>query len=878
MTAGGGAAERSPLFSSKHARQGAKTALFATVEELADNKNKDETKWKVTAGGETEPVALVSTFEDDHAEMLERARAVVAEQFPVPEIELVSTFDDDHAEMRERARAAAADDAAEDDAAAKAEAAREVVEEKIADAEAAVKAATVAEDAEDAETPEVARAGSIPESPESSAATLEDADGIGSSTSKQAAVVEVDEDDIVSALEAEAEAVAKSLLDDVCEVDFETGGPADEMCVDESKLQRAKARLKNLVGRTMGMVRFGRGDAIDEIVADAEDDVFGETVVVEGEVPQGEVLEKGWERRGNSSALRRNAEVWKFALKCVFKALKPRKLKRKGASEEEIDAARTAAATYIRDGLLELGPTFVKLGQVVSTRTDVLPKKYTEVLKTLQDEVPGFSGARAKAIVTQELGKKFDDVFQDFSAEPLKAASLGQVHTATYKGKKVAIKVQRAGLKELFDVDLKNLKKLAELLDKFDPKTDGADRDWVSIYEESERLLYLEIDYLNEADNAERFARDFADVPYVRVPEFYREVSTPRVLTMEFVESFKLTDIEQVEAKGLNKELLAKRTADAFLRQIIETGYFHCDPHPGNLCVNDEGQLVYYDFGMMDELKPNVRSGFRKFCTALFAGGPTISNNDLARNSKILVDGVEEAGVLARGADRLAVEKLARYFMRTFKDKQLGKEGSNVKETVGTDLQTLTENNVFRFPSTFTFIFRSFASVDGIGKGLDPDYDIGRLAQPFVEKFMDVQKGYTSPVAKGFDIFRKATGLNTKDVETAVTSPKKIQYIEETLRAMEEGSLKIRVRSLENEKALERMALTQDRTEKVLLASILLNVAGAASRPIVSAAGFAGFLALGLQAFAANAKVKKFDKTQAKFVQTKFVDGTPPKE
>ena len=109
----------------------------------------------------------------------------------------------------------------------------------------------------------------------------------------------------------------------------------------------------------------------------------------------------------------------------------------------------------------------------------------------------------------------------------------------------------------------------------------GADRDWVSIYEESERLLYLEIDYLNEAANCERFAKDFSDIEWVRVPEVYREVSTPRVLTMEFVESFKLTNIEKVEQLGLDRELLAKRTADAFLRQIVETGYFHCDPHPG---------------------------------------------------------------------------------------------------------------------------------------------------------------------------------------------------------------------------------------------------------------------------------------------------------
>lgn len=214
----------------------------------------------------------------------------------------------------------------------------------------------------------------------------------------------------------------------------------------------------------------------------------------------------------------------------------------------------------------------------MSTRTDVLPKTYTDVLKSLQDEVPGFSGARAKEIVSVELGKPADEIFTDFSENPLKAASLGQVHTAMYKGEKVAIKVQRAGLKELFDLDLKNLRKLAVLLDKFDPKSDGADRDWISIYDESEKLLYLEIDYLNEADNCERFAKDFKDIDYVRVPRVYRELTTSRILTMEFVESFKLTDVEQIEKLGLDKKELAKKTADTFLRQIVETSYFHCDP------------------------------------------------------------------------------------------------------------------------------------------------------------------------------------------------------------------------------------------------------------------------------------------------------------
>uniref|UniRef100_A0A7S2WE07 ABC1 atypical kinase-like domain-containing protein n=1 Tax=Eucampia antarctica TaxID=49252 RepID=A0A7S2WE07_9STRA len=666
------------------------------------------------------------------------------------------------------------------------------------------------------------------------------------------------EKEMLEEIEADATAVVEEMMEEDCMV-TEDGEPADELCVDEDEQEK----VKSIIQTTFEMV--SDASTMSEDIMIENDD--NEEIVV----PEGELLEQGWEMRANSSAVRRNAEVWKFALKCVFKVLKPRKLRKNDASEEEIIAAKSEAANYIKNGLLTLGPSFVKLGQVISTRTDVLPVEYTEVLKSLQDDVPGFSGKRAKNIVTKELGVDCDTIFQDFSAEPLAAASLGQVHTAYYKGKKVAIKVQRAGLKELFDSDLKNLKKVAVLLDKFDPKTDGADRNWVAIYEESERLLYEEINYVNEAENARRFAADFKDISYVRVPDVYSDISTPRVLIMEFIESLKLTDIEQIDSLGLNRDLLAKRTANSFLRQIIETGYFHCDPHPGNLCVDRKGNLVYYDFGMMDELKPNVRSGFRTFCTSLFAGGPMIDDFDLAQNAKSLVDGVEEAGVLARGADRLAVEKLARFFMKTFKNKQLGKSGTNVKQTVGTDLQTLTENNVFRFPSTFTFIFRAFASIDGIGKGLDSNFDVGKLAQPFIETFIDSQKGYESPTRKNFNIFSKATGLNTDDINTAITSPRKIAYIEETVRAMEDGTLKVRVRSMENEKALERMTLTQDRMEKIMISSLLFSMAGLAPRLISGASALGGgFFAL--QAFLQSTKIKKFDKTQAKFVQTNFVD------
>ena len=182
-------------------------------------------------------------------------------------------------------------------------------------------------------------------------------------------------------------------------------------------------------------------------------------------------------------------------------------------------SAQRALAVILRDKALELGPTFIKLGQLLSTRIDILPREYIEALELLQDRVPGFSGELAVEIIEKELNKPLNQLYDTFNRTPLAAASLGQVHRATLNGRELAVKIQRQGLKTLFDMDLKNIKVLAILLDKFDPKSDGAQRDWVSIYDESAKLLYREIDYKAEALNSIRFKDNFADVPWVKVPE-----------------------------------------------------------------------------------------------------------------------------------------------------------------------------------------------------------------------------------------------------------------------------------------------------------------------------------------------------------------------
>lgn len=183
--------------------------------------------------------------------------------------------------------------------------------------------------------------------------------------------------------------------------------------------------------------------------------------------------------------------------------------------------AQSSLAGILTEKILQLGPTFIKLGQLLSTRVDILPTEYIEKLVRLQDKVPGFSGDIAVKIIEEQLGQPIDKLYDSFNSTAIAAASLGQVHIAYKNGQKLAVKVQRQGLRELFDMDLKNIKVLAQLLDKFDPKSDGAQRDWSSIFDESSKLLYKEIDYKLEALNCIRFKENFADYSWVKVPEVY---------------------------------------------------------------------------------------------------------------------------------------------------------------------------------------------------------------------------------------------------------------------------------------------------------------------------------------------------------------------
>ena len=318
------------------------------------------------------------------------------------------------------------------------------------------------------------------------------------------------------------------------------------------------------------------------------------------QLQDGDALEAKWDRlRGTRKRdqLCRSMALQTFFLKAGWKTV------RANMTDDDMRTAMTAA--WVRDGLLQLGPTMIKLGQVFSSRKDLLHPAYCEALESLQTAVPCVSASRVRELLEAELGSPLP--FDSFDDTPLAGASLGQVHRAVYKGTPVAVKIQRAGLTEMFDTDFKNIRlgcramnlmeRGYERIRRMQGKSKAAaDRDWMAYANDAARLLYEEIDYVNEGKNAEQFAESLVGTgSNVVVPKVFNDATTEKVLTMEYIESVKMTDTPKVDALGLDKKKLSQEVLDTFLLQLMQTGVLHCDPHPGNMCVTPSGRIVLYD-------------------------------------------------------------------------------------------------------------------------------------------------------------------------------------------------------------------------------------------------------------------------------------------
>ncbi len=505
-----------------------------------------------------------------------------------------------------------------------------------------------------------------------------------------------------------------------------------------------------------------------------------------------------WNRK-NYSRNRRFIDIWTFVLTWLsWLWIDGKKWSYWGGfTEEKKNARRRAQAIWVRETFLELGPTFIKVGQLFSTRADLFPIEYVEELSKLQDKVPAFSYEQAEEIIVEDLGKTVQELFQNFDPIPLAAASLGQVHKAQlHSGSDVVVKVQRPGLKKLFEIDLAILRGIARYFQNH-PRW-GKGRDWVGIYDECCRILWLEIDYLNEGRNADTFRRNFRNCDWVKVPRVSWQYTSPRVLTLEYIPGIKISNYEALEASGLDRKELAQMGAKAYLQQLLNHGFFHADPHPGNIAVSPGGELIFYDFGMMGQITSNLRE---KLMETLFG----ITQKDADRVVKSLI----AVGALTPTGDMGPVRRSIQYMLDHFMDQPF--ENQSIA-SISDDLYEIAYDQPFRFPATFTFVMRAFSTLEGVGKGLDPEFNFMEVAQPFAIQLMS--NGNLPNTANS--IFNELGRQAVQVSSSALGLPGRI---EDTLEKLEQGDIRMRVRLAETDRVLRRVSNVQMGTNYAVLIS-----------------------------------------------------------
>ncbi|NJM95227.1 MAG: AarF/ABC1/UbiB kinase family protein [Acaryochloridaceae cyanobacterium CSU_5_19] len=504
-----------------------------------------------------------------------------------------------------------------------------------------------------------------------------------------------------------------------------------------------------------------------------------------------------WNRE-QYSRHRRFLDIWAFVLQLLASRwwmAKPWTYAG-GVTKDKQAARRRRQAIWIRETLLDLGPTFIKVGQLFSTRADLFPPEYVEELSKLQDRVPAFSYEQVETIIEEDFGRTIAELFQSFDPIPLAAASLGQVHRAQLQsGEEIVVKVQRPGLKKLFDIDLRILKGIAHYFQNH-PKW-GPGRDWLGIYEECCKILYEEIDYLNEGRNADQFRRNFREQDWVYVPRVFWRYASPRVLALEYVPGIKISHYEAIDAAGIDRKRIAHLSAKAYLHQLLTDGFFHADPHPGNLAVSSEGRLIFYDFGMMGQIAPLTRE---KLLTTFFG----FAQKDAGQVIAALID----LGALLPVEDMGPIRRSIQYMLDNFMDQPFDKQSV---AQIGDDLFEIAYEQPFRFPATFTFVMRAFSTLEGVGRGLDPAFNFMEVAQPFAGELM-TKGSFSQP--PNTDLFGELGRQAAQVSNSAFSLPRRM---EDTLDKIEQGDIRLRVRTAETDRILRQMNQTHMSNNYALL-------------------------------------------------------------
>jgi len=473
---------------------------------------------------------------------------------------------------------------------------------------------------------------------------------------------------------------------------------------------------------------------------------------------------------------------------------------------------RPTRGQRIRRALEELGPAFVKLGQLLSTRADLLPPDIVSALERLQDQVEPVPYAAIRAVLEAELGTPVERRFARVDPEPLAAASLGQVHGAVLlDGTPVAVKVQRPGVSEQVDLDLHVLQGLAAAAARRSSRLRPYDLPGVA--REFAQLLRAELDFEREGRNAERFRANFAAQPRAQFPRVHWDLTTARVLTLERVGGLRITDRPALIAAGLDPAVIASRLAGAIFQMVLRDGFFHADPHPGNLFVSQQGTIIFVDTGMVGELTPAMRTNVVEYVLGVVTG-----------DSDRVVQAILRMGIVRRphgtAGLRADVERLqSRYGQLPLRDVEFGPA---LQETMA-----MARRHDIAFPTGYAVLLKALTTLEAVARQIDPDATLVGLAEPYAEL---VVREHLSPGQLGRQLGKELlqTGRH------ALRIPRQISRV---LGLMESGEWRLAVDHSGLDPALHRLSTIANRLAiAIILASLIIGTA------LVSGRGQGSFL------------------------------------
>ena len=450
-----------------------------------------------------------------------------------------------------------------------------------------------------------------------------------------------------------------------------------------------------------------------------------------------------------------------------------------GGRRQVDSETRRRRARALLSSMLTLGPTFIKLGQLLSTRPDVLPPEYVEEFEDLQDNVPPAPWEGAKRVLEEDLGP-VEERFVDFDTDAISGASLGQVYTAKVDGQDVAVKIRRPGVEELVEADLRVIRFSLPILMQF--VDDARSFSLETLADEFDKTIREEMDYERERRMLADIKANFADDPKIRIPDVLESHSTGRVLTMEYVPGTKINRIEDLDALGVDRTELARRLQEAYLQMLIVDGSFHADPHPGNLAVQDDGTLVFYDFGMSGRVDEFVQGKIVQFYGA-------VARQDI----DAILDTLVELGTLSPDADRQLMSDIMELAIQDARGEDI--EQYRVNQIVSQVEDTIYEFPL-RLPPNMALVLRVATVVEGVCVTLDPDFDFIDVATDYLRDHGFIERGVRDYVEERAEALQEST-------RAALRTPPKL---EEALDRINRESLTLDANIVDEERVIDRLA------------------------------------------------------------------------